>query len=194
MWPECCQLLLSLLDKMLANQETLEVVGAQLQHILASVLASLQSSALTLDQPLPSPTGPPGRSAAQVSAEEPLVRLILRLTVEAPPGLHVYLRDVEPLLPLPALDAACRSVLNKNRKQNLKLFFCLLYFCLRPSLNVWLACPNPNMPGPVSCFCLGGPAMQQICCHCLAWHAVVNAAARCLCRRSGGSCTASVFT
>lgn len=106
---------------MLAHQGTLEVVGAQLQHILASVLASLQSSALSLDQSLPSPTGPPGRSAAQVSAEEPLVRLILRLTVEAPPGLHVYLRDVEPLLPLPALDAACRSVSPEIKRRNRKL-------------------------------------------------------------------------
>lgn len=116
MWADCCQLLQLLLDKMLAQQSTLEVVGAQLQHILASILASLQNSMVSLRQLLPSPslTAPRLQSTAagdDVGAEHPLVKLILRLTVEAPAGLHVYLRDVEPLLPLPALDAACRCCL-----------------------------------------------------------------------------------
>ncbi len=96
---------------MLAQQSTLEVVGAQLQHILASILASLQNSMGSLRQPLPFLTAArvQGTSAGDdVGAEHPLVKLILRLTVEAPAGLHVYLRDVEPLLPLPALDVACR--------------------------------------------------------------------------------------
>lgn len=99
---------------MLAQQSTLEVVGAQLQHILASILASLQNSMVSLRQPLP-PLKAPGLQGTgagdDLGAEHPLVKLILRLTVEAPTGLHVYLRDVEPLLPLPALDAACRCCL-----------------------------------------------------------------------------------
>ncbi len=114
MWADCCQLLQTLLDKMLAQQSTLEVVGAQLQHILASILASLQDSMVSLRQPLPSLTAArvQGTGAGDdVGAEHPLVKLILRLTVEAPAGLHVYLRDVEPLLPLPALNAACRCCL-----------------------------------------------------------------------------------
>ncbi len=114
MWADCCQLLQTLLDKMLAQQSTLEVVGAQLQHIFASILASLQNSMVSRRQPLPSLTAArvQGTGAGDdVGAEHPLVKLILRLTVEAPAGLHVYLRDVEPLLPLPALDAACRCCL-----------------------------------------------------------------------------------
>ena len=114
MWADCCQLLQALLDKMLAQQSTLEVVGAQLQHILASVLGSLQNNMVSLRQPAPSLTATRVQSMGAgdaVGAEHPLIKLILRLTVEAPAGLHVYLRDVEPLLPLPALDAACRCCL-----------------------------------------------------------------------------------
>ena len=111
MWPDCCQLLHSLLDKMLAQQSSLEVVGVQLQHILASILASLQSSTAIVEQTLPVSTplrAHPTAASVEVGAEHLLVKLVLRLTVGAPPGMHVYLRDVEPLLPLPALDAACR--------------------------------------------------------------------------------------
>lgn len=92
---------------MLKQQSSLEVLGAHLQTILARIMASLQSNL---------PAANPGRPALQAStdpagdagSEECLVKLVLRLTVQAPAGLHAYLRDVEPLLPLPALQPACR--------------------------------------------------------------------------------------
>lgn len=96
------------MDRMLRQQSSLEVLGAHLQTILARIMASLQSNL---------PTSNPARPALQAStdpasdaaaSEEPLVKLVLRLTVQAPVGLHAYLRDVEPLLPLPALQPACR--------------------------------------------------------------------------------------
>lgn len=95
---------------MLKQQSSLEVLGTHLQNILASVMASLSTNL---------PAANAGRPASQAStsslgwagdagSEEPLVKLVLRLTVQAPSGLHAYLRDVEPLLPLPALEPACR--------------------------------------------------------------------------------------
>ena len=109
-WADCCQLLQSIMDKMLEQQGSLEVLGAHLQTILASMMASLQPNL---------PAAKPSRRASQAStsstcsaggagSEEPLVKLVLRLTVQAPLGLHAYLRDVEPLLPLRALEPACR--------------------------------------------------------------------------------------
>lgn len=115
------------MDKMLKQQSSLEVLGAHLQTILSSIMASLQSNL---------PAANPGRPALQASTSsiglagdagfaEPLVKLVLRLTVQAPSGLHAYLRDVEPLLPLAALEPACRY---------LPLFHCLWLvlnpFCL----------------------------------------------------------------
>lgn len=98
---------------MLKQQSSLEVLGAHLQTILASIMASLQSNL-----PAASQTGPASRASTSGSdptgdaaSEEALVKLVLRLTVQAPPGLHAYLRDVEPLLPLPALQPACRYLL-----------------------------------------------------------------------------------
>ena len=93
---------------MLAHQSTLKVVGAQLQHILASIQASLQRN---MPQTPSTPTATTTAVPATADADHLLVHLVLRLTVEAPEGLHVYLRDVEPLLALPALEAACRFVL-----------------------------------------------------------------------------------
>ena len=94
---------------MLVQPSSLEVVGAQLQHILASILATLQSSTPLPSSTLLTPLKPGTRAVPEAQgAEEPLVNLVLTLTVRAPPGLRVYLRDVEPLLPLPALEAACR--------------------------------------------------------------------------------------
>ena len=96
---------------MLAHQSTLEVLGAQLQHILASIQASLQrnifQSPLT---PTATASAVPAAADAAADADHLLVQLVLKLTVEAPQGLCVYLRDVEPLLALPALESACRCV------------------------------------------------------------------------------------
>ena len=92
------------------HESTLEVLGAHLQTILASVMASWQSSMLRTVHTLPGShtlTDSAGQTSNAVS-EEPLLKVVLKLTVQAPPALHAYLREVEPLLPLPALDAACR--------------------------------------------------------------------------------------
>jgi len=143
MWADCCQLLQTLLDKMLAQQSTLEVVGAQLQHIFASILASLQNSMVSRRQPLPSLTAARVQSTSagdDVGAEHPLVKLILRLTVEAPAGLHVYLRDVEPLLPLPALDAACRCCLAIRLACQRWVSALSVSFACQPCLSVLPTC------------------------------------------------------
>lgn len=95
------------MDKTLKQQSSLEVLGAHLQTILARIMASLQSNL-----PAANPARPAFQAstdpAGDVGSEEPQVKLVLRLTVQAPVGLHAYLRDVEPLLPLPALQPACR--------------------------------------------------------------------------------------
>ena len=46
-----------------------------------------------------------------LSADHPLVRLVLRLTVEAPNDLQTYFRDAQPLPNWPVLQEACRCVL-----------------------------------------------------------------------------------
>ena len=95
------------MDRMLRQQSSLEVLGAHLQTILARIMASLQSNlpaATTARPAYPASTDP----ASDADSEVPLVKLVLMLTVQAPVGLHAYLRDVEPLLPLPALQPACR--------------------------------------------------------------------------------------
>lgn len=109
-WADCCQLLHSILDRMLKQQSSLEVVGAHLQTILASIMASLQSNlgASGTTRPASQASTSDTDRAGDAASEEALVKLVLRLTVQAPPSLHVYLRDVEPLLPLPALEPACR--------------------------------------------------------------------------------------
>ena len=132
---------------MLAQQSSLEVVGAQLQHILASILASLQSS---MHRPITSLTGPAQHSTAaagEVGSEQPLVDLVLRLTVGAPTGLHAYLRDVEPLLPLPALDAACRFGL-----LHLHSAYVGMHRAKANAISVlsaWLAQPKPRISKPI---------------------------------------------
>ena len=95
---------------MLKQQSSLEVLGAHLQTILASIMASLQSNlpAAAGGRPALQATTSSTALAGDAGSEEPLVKLVLRLTVQAPLGLHAYLRDVEPLLPLPALEPACR--------------------------------------------------------------------------------------
>lgn len=109
-WVDCCQLLQSILDRMLKQQSSLEVVGAHLQAMLASIMASLHSNlgAANSTRPAPQNSTSGTDQAGGAASEAALVKLVLRLTVQAPPGLHVYLRDVEPLLPLPALEPACR--------------------------------------------------------------------------------------
>ena len=110
---DCCQLLHSILDNMLKQQSSLEVVGAHLQTILASIMASLQANMQpTLPSTKPSPPASANQFAAvgDAGSDEALVKVVLRLTVEAPAALHASLRDVEPLLPLPPLEPACRCV------------------------------------------------------------------------------------
>lgn len=109
-WADCCQLLQSILDRMLKQQSSLEVVGAHLQTMLASIMASLHSNLRAANSTRPAPQGSTRGTdqAGDAASEAALVKLVLRLTVQAPSGLHVYLRDVEPLLPLPALEPACR--------------------------------------------------------------------------------------
>ena len=112
---------------MLKQQSSLEVLGDHLQTILASMMAILQSHlpAANLGSPAWQASTSSTALAGDAGSEEPLVKLVLRLTVQAPSGLHAYLRDVEPLLPLPALEPACRY---------LPLFHCLWLvlntFCL----------------------------------------------------------------
>ncbi|KAL3152002.1 hypothetical protein ABBQ32_001122 [Trebouxia sp. C0010 RCD-2024] len=109
-WGDCCQLLQSILDRMLKQQSSLEVVGAHLQTMLASIMASLHSNLGPANSTRPAAQGSTSGTnlAGDAASEAALVKLVLRLTVQAPSGLHVYLRDVEPLLPLPALEPACR--------------------------------------------------------------------------------------
>lgn len=94
-------------DKMLAESGTLPTLGQQLQHILSSLTASLQAmtvsnkvQASSIRSSVPEP--------CSTDAEDALVKLILKLTSQAPAQLQEYLRDAEPLLPFPALEAACR--------------------------------------------------------------------------------------
>ena len=96
---------------MLKQQSSLEVLGTHLQNILASVMASLSTNlpaAINAGRPASQASTSSLGWAGDAGSEEPLVKLVLRLTVQAPSGLHAYLRDVEPLLPLPALEPACR--------------------------------------------------------------------------------------
>lgn len=112
---QCCRMLTSIFDKMLAQDSTLPILGLQLQNILSSLTASLQASIIAdkVQEPISdSAMGAPAQLATEdahsVDADHPLVKLILKLTSQAPVQLHMYLRDVEPLLPLPVLDEACR--------------------------------------------------------------------------------------
>ena len=95
---------------MLKQQSSLQVLGAHLQTILASLMASLQCNMGTTPATIPAPLPAPSNTLVsdEGASAKPVVRLVLRLTVEAPQALHPYLRDVEPLLPLPQLDPACR--------------------------------------------------------------------------------------
>lgn len=110
-------MLASIFDHMLAEDSKVAVLGTQLQHILASLTASLQ--AITIADSITSTSSERQQSAAaallvtgnvhdRVDPNHALVKLILKITAEAPVGLHTYLRDAEPLLQLPALDDACR--------------------------------------------------------------------------------------
>lgn len=95
---------------MLKQRSSLDVLGAHLQTILASLMASLQCNMDTTPPTSPAPL--PGTSntlvADEVVSVEPVVKLVLSLTAEAPHAVQPYLRDVEPLLPLPQLEPACR--------------------------------------------------------------------------------------
>ena len=55
--------------------------------------------------------GPTCSEGQSLSADHPLVRLVLRLTVEAPNDLQAYFRDAQPLPNWPVLQEACRCLL-----------------------------------------------------------------------------------
>lgn len=93
---------------MLSETDTLATLGQQLQHILSSLTASLQVMTISDRAPVPSRPCSGLDSAGTNAAEDAIVKLILQLTSQAPAPLHAYLRDAEPLLPFPALEAACR--------------------------------------------------------------------------------------
>ena len=109
-------MLTSIFDKMLAQDSALPTLGLQLQNILSSLTASLQAIIIAdkVQEPISDSAamGAPAQLATEdaqsVDADHPLVKLILKLTSQAPVQLHTYLRDVEPLLPLPVLEEACR--------------------------------------------------------------------------------------
>lgn len=98
---------------MLGQESTIPTIGQQLQHILSSLTASLQAI-ITSDRVQATSTNSAEpqitdqSSSRLMKADSALVKLVLKLTSKAPVQLHEYIRDVEPLLPLPALDEACR--------------------------------------------------------------------------------------
>lgn len=60
---------------------------------------------------MPAAVGSTCSEGQNLSADHPLVKLVLRLTVEAPNDLQIFFRDAQPLLNWPVLQEACRCLL-----------------------------------------------------------------------------------